>query len=348
MKQQAERIEARGAGTRRRAGRRASSRVNSPTAPGLGEVRALRTSTSSQPAGAGDRARGASRAARGSRRPRSAAPQRLSQNAIEPGSQWNRHWYSGERTWSSRNGSSTSFSRSLSPTMCVVELRFTNSALRPVSGCVTDDPVLDRRALLLHRRRGRAWSARRGSPCCSGLVMSCTAAQPVDEVAHRRRQPVVRGVHAREAGVAADRRQLHRAEDRSHRRVGEERVVAVPLVGALALRVHLVEHDDLGRVLVRRSRAATRAAGRTAARTRAAASSVDGAGRGRTARGGRASAWRIAATSTSASGSRRSTPLISAPIAAVTGRISIVDMACLPGRRRAGPVIVSVPKNLRQ
>jgi hypothetical protein len=75
-------------------------------------------------------------------------------------------------------------------------------------------------------------------------------AQTVDQLAHRRGQRLVRGVHAREARVTAELGQLHGAQDRPHRRIGEERVVAVPLVGALAHRMDLIQHHDLRRVLV--------------------------------------------------------------------------------------------------
>ena len=108
----------------------------------------------------------------------------------------------------------------------------------------------------------------------SGLVMSWTARRPstksriAGDSASYAAYMLAKQVSPPTAG------QLHRAQDRSHRRVGEERVVAVPLVGAFALRVHLVEHDDLGRVLVDGLRTATRASGRSAARTRCCSSSV--------------------------------------------------------------------------
>ena len=79
--------------------------------------------------------------------------------------------------------------------------------------------------------------------------------QRVDERAQRIGQRFIRGVHAREAGIAANARQLHRPQQRSHRRVGEERVVAVPHVTAFALGTHLVEHHHrVGVLVLRRER----------------------------------------------------------------------------------------------
>ncbi len=79
----------------------------------------------------------------------------------------------------------------------------------------------------------------------AALVMSWTARQAVDETRASRARGASYAAYMLAKHVSPPTAgQLHRAQDRAHRRVGEERVVAVPLVGALALRVHLVEHDD--------------------------------------------------------------------------------------------------------
>jgi hypothetical protein len=70
--------------------------------------------------------------------------------------------------------------------------------------------------------------------------------QTVEEAAHRRRAGVVRGVHTREQRVPTQCRELDGAQDGPHWRRRHVRVVDVPAVGAVALRVHLVEDHDLG------------------------------------------------------------------------------------------------------
>ena len=115
-----------------------------------------------------------------------------------------------------------------------------------------DDVVLDRRALLLHLGEVEG-----GVPVADRLLQR--VGDVVDGAQVRRANARIGGDRPSYAAYMLAKHvspptsgSLHRAQDRRHRRVGEERVVAVPLVGALAPRVHLVEHDDLGRVLVHR------------------------------------------------------------------------------------------------
>ena len=68
--------------------------------------------------------------------------------------------------------------------MCVVELRFTNSALRPVSGCVTTTLCsTGGHFSCISPRSSVEWPSR--IAFCNGLVMSWTAREAVDELAHR-------------------------------------------------------------------------------------------------------------------------------------------------------------------
>ena len=110
---------------------------------------------------------GASRAARCSRRPRSAARERLSQNAIEPGSQWNRHWNSGERTWSKRNGRSSVVLALAQPDEVRRRVAVHEQRLAPGLGVGHHHAVLDRRAPLLHLRQVELGVAVARSPCAS-------------------------------------------------------------------------------------------------------------------------------------------------------------------------------------
>ena len=132
-----------------------------------------------------------------------------------------------------------------------------------------------------------------------------------------------------------------------HRRVGEERVVAVPLVGALALRVHLVEHDDLGRVLVHglQRRHVHRPEAQRERELLLVGDVLVAEEEHEVVEQRLAEHLRRRRRS---SCSRRSTPLTSAPIAAVSGVISMRRHACPPGARLCRAAINRlVPKNLR-
>ena len=87
--------------------------------------------------------------------------------------------------------------------------------------------------------------------------MSWMAYEPGDQLLHAVAQAVIGCRHADEHGVAADRRHLLGAQDGRHRRLGAERLVGMPDVGA-ERRCGLVvaKFDQLGCVLafVRRER----------------------------------------------------------------------------------------------
>ena len=76
--------------------------------------------------------------------------------------------------------------------------------------------------------------------------------EAVEQLLHRRRERVAGRVHAREHRVAAVARDLDGAQDRAEGGALRVGVVGVPVVGAVAAGRDLVEHVDLGIVVVLR------------------------------------------------------------------------------------------------
>ena len=118
--------------------------------------------------------------------------------------------------------------------------------LRPVTGWVRSDRMLGRRVLRPHLFDGGRWFVAGAHRAFERAGEVVNRGEVVDETLHVRRQSFVRRVHARPAGIATDRRQLHRAQHRAECRRLFARRVAVPGVGAEADRIGHIDHRDIG------------------------------------------------------------------------------------------------------
>src|SRR5262245_39693163 len=234
--------------------------------------------------------------------------------------------------WSSRNGNNTSFSRSVKPTMCVVELRLTNRPRRPDSGCMTTTGCSTGGHCLCISARSRlvcpAAIALR-----IGLVMSCTARRPSTSSRS----------DADSASYAANTLAKHMSPPTG----GSSTARRIEPIGGLGMNVLSLCHSSApspfgltwsSTVTLGRSWYFVASGGRLRGPNRSANARCDSSSRcwsRKKITPWSSSAWRISATLSSLSGSEMSTPWISAPITAVTGLISIVPIAS-PSLVRSG------------